>query len=269
MQSLERRPISNPQLGEHWRKVIEQLNKLYPAEILDTYHGLADAGELVSAGHGLLLVGSHFSLRDGPGAFLYVAGQNDALIDKPWEAPVARHIATVARLANWVLGAQIDLKPVVTASTKNKPRYRHLHRGEGLRDYIISATDTLKRGGVVALFPQATRMSYLPEPDEYDKAMEFLMLRTSRAGVNDFGILPVGFGIEGARDYKKLTGFNIRKTYKINIGKLWTKNEALQMADETQRSMDGWAVDQLKLLVPENYTKIPQTGDIFTAKKSE
>ncbi len=267
MQPLERRPISNPQLGEHRRKVIEQLRKLFPAVIDDSYHGLANAGELVTAGHGLVLLGTHFSLRDGPGMFLYVASQNDALIDKPWEAPVAKHIATAARLANWVFGAQIDLNPVVTESSKKKPRYRHLHQGEGLRDYIISATETLDRGGIVTLFPQSTRVPYLMEPGKYDKAMELLMMRTSRAGVNDFGILPVGFGIEGDHDYKKVTGFNIRKTYTINIGKLWTKQDALQMAEETQRSMDGWAIDQLRQLVPENYRTIPQSGDIFTAKK--
>ena len=267
MPSVERRPSEHSPSAVHRRKVPEWVRKHFPAEISDSYHGLADAGELVASGHGLVLLGTHFSLRDGPGMFLYVASQNDAMIDKPWVAPVARHITEIARLANWVFGARIDLKPVVTASTMEKPRFHHLHRGEGLRDYIISATDTLKRGGVVALFPQSTRVPYLKEPDEYDKAMEFLMSRTSRAQVNDFGILPVGFGVEGVQDYKKLRGLNPGVKYTINVGKLWTKTEALEMAHETQRSMDGWAIDQLRQLVPENYRDIPPSGDIFTAPK--
>lgn len=257
MQSPERKPSGNPQLGEHRRKVVDVLRMLYPAHITDSYHGLVDAGELVAAGHGLLLVGSHFSLRDGPGVFLYVAAGNDALIDKPWQAPVARHIADVARLANRFFGAKIDLKPVVTASTMKKPKYHHMHRGQGLRDYINSATETLRQGGVVALFPQATRMSYLPEPGEYDKAMEFLMTRTTKAGVKDFGILPVGFGLEGDEDYKKRTGLNIGVTYEVTIGKLWLRNDALQSAEDTKRSLDGWIIDQLKQLVPDNYRTIP------------
>lgn len=269
MQSIESKTSDNPRLAENRRNAAKCLGRHFPAETSDSYHGLVDAGKLVAGGHGLLIVVNHFSYRDGPGVFVYVAAQSDAMIDKPWLAPVARHISDVTRLINRVLGTQIDLKPVVTASTMNKPRFRHMHRGQGLRDYMISATETLQRGGIVALFPQATRMSYLPEPDEYDKAMEFLMKRTTKAGVNDFGILPVGFGVKGVEDYTELRGLNWDKTYEVNIGKLWLKNDVIQSAEDMQRSLDGWGMDQLKQLVPENYPKNPSSGDIFTAKKSK
>ena len=266
MQSKETKALENTQLASHRRKVAEKINFIFPGELADSYHGLKEARALVADGHGLLIVLNHFSYRDGPGAFVYIAAQNDELASKPWLAPVARHIYEVTDFLNRHLQTQIDLKPVVTSSTVKKPKYADLKQGAGLIDYIKGSIRTLRDGGVVVLFPQATRRPFLGEPGPDDRAMELLMRLTTKPNpeLNDFGILPVGFGLDHVKDYTKHNWINLLRTYKVNVGKLWVKDEMISSAHELHLSPDAWVVHQLRPLVPENY-RFPPSGVVFKA----
>lgn len=226
---------------------------------------MIDAGKLVKGKNGLLIIMNHFSYRDGPGAFLYVASRNEAMIDKPWLAPVARHISDVTGLLNRMFRTEIDIRPIVTTSTVKRPEFAHLPLGDGLHTYMEGAAETLRKGGVVVLAPQATRMPYLKEPGEHDKAMALLMRLTTRDSINNIGILPVGFGVAGVKDYTDYSGLNVGVPYRVNVGPLWLKSAVLQSARKSGWTLDKWAFEQLRQLVPPDYPKIPPHGDIYTA----
>lgn len=271
MKSPEHGIVENPRLlVERRRRAAERLIKIFPADISDTQNGLNDAGELVAKGGGLAILLNHFSWRDGPGAFVYIAAQNEMLIDKPWLAPVAWHIYDVAKFLNQHLKTEAELKRVVTASTVAKPKYAHLTQGYGLIDYIRGAVKTLDRGGVVVLFPQTSRKPYLAEPKPKDRAMKLLFDSARIRKIKTFGVLPVGLSIEGAKDYRKLSKVNVGVSYNVNIGRLWLESEIREAVKGTGQDLDTWGVQNLlRPLVLENYLKISQKGDIFVANKSE
>lgn len=125
------------------------------------------------------------------------------------------------------------------------------------------AVETLRNGGIVVIAPQATRLPYLKEPGIHDIAMALLIRGTTKAGVNDFGILPVGFSIKGITDYMPHSGLNVGVRYKVDIGSLWLKNAALQSAKKAGWTLDKWTFERLKELLPPDYPKIPPCGDIY------
>ena len=127
------------------------------------------------------------------------------------------------------------------------------------------AVKTLRNGGIVVITPQATRLPYLKEPGKHDIAMALLINRTTKAGVNDFGILPVGLSISGVTDYTPYSGLNPGVRYKVDIGSLWLKSAALQSAKKAEWTLDKWTFEQLNEWLPPDYPKIPPHGDIYTS----
>ncbi|GEM_PF-2558512 len=250
----------NLQLAEHRQNAAKLFCLLFPVKIQDEFQGLVDAGKVAKDGDGLLIVINHYSLLDGPAAFMYVASKIPTMLDRPWLAPTARHISDVTKLLNQMFGTQIDIKPIVTRSTLRKQKFVNHQLNDGLFAYLRGAAKTFKDGGIVVLAPQGTRMPYLKEPGGYDIAMKSLMELTTRMGVNNIGVLPVGLGLSGVKDYTGYSGLNVRRQHEVIVGPLAMKNSDPDITTQP----DLWAFGQLKKLVPENYLKIPPSGVIYS-----
>jgi hypothetical protein len=227
------------------------LRILLPTKIHDAYGSLKEAHEHVDSGRGLLIISNHFGLRDGPQVFSCIPAKDDSMLTKTWTAPIAKHQYPVAHLLDTILHSHLDLKPVVTPDTKRK--FPDTRLGQGLKEYVDEAMITLSTGGILVLFPQAERQSYLGVAGEDTKAMSLLVNRTSKAHIDNYVILPIGFSMSGVTDYEKAKGPNIGKTYDVSVGRLWTKEEMLSDARCSGLSIDGWAFGQLEPLVPAAY----------------
>ncbi len=233
------------------------LRIFFPANVHDSHQGLEEAGRAVERGEGALITPNHFSYWDGPSVFLNVAASNKHLRNKEWLAPVAMHIFRGASTLNEALHTEVELYSIVTSSTLNNEKYKGMKRNTGLRDYIDGAIEVLGKGGVVVLFPQATRREKLTMPTGQDIALEMLVRRAERSGVSNFGILPVGFGIPGVKDYSKVNRFNMFRHVEVNIGRFWPKDTARAVTQASGLTMDQWIVRELGDLVQPEYNNLP------------
>ena len=234
------------------RKSAERfLSVVLPTRISDEYDSLPQAHEWVLSGNGLLIISNHFSLRDGPQVFAAIPAKDDVMRQRTWTSPVAQHQYPITRLIDSALHTHLQIRPVVTPDAHRK--HPEMRLGQGLREYVMTATETLHDGGILVLFPQAERQPHLGTADENTMSMSLLINRTTKSEVNDFFVLPIGFGIQGIEDYSKVHGANIGKTFDVSIGRLWAKSEMINDATNSGISLDAWAFSKLRQLVPDAY----------------
>jgi len=231
------------------RKSAERFVRIFfPTHVTDKNKSRAQAHERVVSGEGLVVISNHIALRDGPQIFISVPAQDEVMIAKPWTSPIADHQYLVVAFLNRLLRAHINLKPVVTPDTKDKYPNREL--GKGFIPYIRASKETLSEGGILVIFPQVMRKDHLGQPDETMTAMSTLIEFMTKIHQTNFSVLPMGFGLPEGTDYSKATGLNMFTTYDVSIGKLWSYQAMIDDAANAKISLDTWAFDQLRPLVP-------------------
>lgn len=130
-------------------------------------------------------------------------------------------------------------------------------QGRGLGEYVETAIDTLQKGGIVMVFIQGGRRPYLGYPGPNDKALEMLFNRTTRAGLNDFGVLAGGFSLEDVDNYERHNGLNFFKKSIVQFGEVTTKRCAIADAEKQGISIDTWGYNQIRPLVAPGYQYYP------------
>ncbi len=224
---------------------------VFRSERTDNGHGIDKAKEVLRQGNGLIIVINHFSLKDPPQAINEVFLHRE-MGSKKVVAPVAYHMDK-----DWyhklgkIIG--VTLTPVVTENSVKEGKNNGHKLNEGKIEYLNESTQLLKKGGVVVLAPQGTRMSYLGQPDK--PIIGTIMAGAKKNGLEKFAFLFMGFRVEGVDNYsdKKVRGFNLLKKYGINIGACLTNHELMEKAGGDFRAVDRIAYEELRKIVPPNY----------------
>lgn len=224
---------------------------IFRSERTDGSCGLDKAKELLKQDNGLVVVINHFSLKDPPLAINEVFLHRE-MGSKKVVAPIAYHMDHgLYHMLGKLIG--VTLKPIVTENTikAGKNNGQKLHEGKG--KHIAESMDLLKKGGIIILAPQGTRMPYLGQPDK--PIIGTLMAGAKRNGLEKFAFLFMGFGIKGLEDYstEKTRGFNFFSKYIVNIGACLTKGELMEKAGGDFRAVDGIVCEELRKIVPPNY----------------
>lgn len=204
-------------------------------------------------GMGLCIVANHFS-----------QGETVLIYQIPFRDPELRKRKVVAALAahqkrffmdplSDFLG--VTVKYVVTKETlrraekKGKPSPPE---NEGAIEFRNDALETLSGGGIVILFPQATRRETLYHADN-PRTIGTLMAHAKRNKVR-MGFLFVGVDLaKEVEDYSKVRGFNFFKKYRLTIGNTLTDEDLLAQAGGKIGKVDEIAYKQLEPLVSPKY----------------
>lgn len=211
---------------------------------------------ILEQGNGLIVLMNHFSMRDAlqVSAWLFrirVASRRSIV------APVAFHqnSAIVRFLADMIA---IILCPIVTSRTIELD-IGEKRRGTGIRDYLNTAVDTLKDGGIVLIAPQGSRKSQLGGPVGHPVGN--IISRARRKGVHNFGILCFGLGMPGVVSYDKnsVGGSNLFRRFELRVGQPYYAGEAVEVAGGIDL-LDAWIFEELAELVPDVY-RGPASGE--------
>lgn len=117
------------------------------------------------------------------------------------------------------------------------------------------ALEAFSKGGIVILFPQATRRETLYSPDT-PRTIGALMASAKKSGVR-MGFLFVGVDlIEEVEDYSKVRGFNAFKKYRFIIGNSLTGEELLEQAGGKLGEVDKIVYKELEGLVSPKYANV-------------
>lgn len=231
---------------------VAALSPVFRSEKTDNANGIEKAKELLKKGYGLIVVINHFSLKDPPLAINEVFLHRE-MGSKKVIAPIAYHMDnTLYHKLGKLIG--VVLKPIVTENTVREGKNNGHELNEGKREYLDECIKLLKKGGVVVLAPQGTRMPYLGQPDK--PIIGMIMAKAKKGGVERFAVLFMGFSIEGVDDYsdKKVRGFNPFKKYSVNIGACLTNQELMEKeAGGNIRAVDKIVYEELSKIVPINY----------------
>jgi hypothetical protein len=215
---------------------------------VDDQH-VAEAETILEQGNGLIILMNHFSMRDAlqvtSWLFRHRVASRRRIV-----APVAFHQdGFVIRVMSNLVA--IELCPIVTSRTEELGAGGK-RRGSGIRDYLNTAVETLKHGGMVLVAPQGSRKSQLGEPVGHPVGN--IISWAKRKGAQNLGTWCFGLGITGATSYdkKKVSGSNFFRRFDLRIGKPYIAEEAIEIAGGIDM-VDTWVFDQLAELVPEAY----------------
>lgn len=236
-------------------------------EMTDSGHSIDKAKENLRRGYGLVIVANHRTKKEPPQImneiFLHRVMDSKKII-----APIAYHMDE-----DWYhwLGKLLGFKvfPIVTKNTikikeEDNDRKLNLNDGkteysgepklelnDGMKEYVYESIKSLKKGEIVILFPQGTRMPHLGQPDNL--AIRTLMKRAEKEGLENYAFLFIGFGIKGVDDYsgEKIKGLNLSKKYIVNIGACLTRKELMEKAGGNIGAVDKAAYEELRKVVPD------------------
>ncbi|MGB3716914.1 MAG: 1-acyl-sn-glycerol-3-phosphate acyltransferase [Candidatus Promineifilaceae bacterium] len=204
---------------------------------------------ILEQGNGLIVLMNHFSMRDA----LQVASwlfRKRVASRRLIVAPVAfhQHTPLVRFLADLIA---IKLCPIVTSRTI-KLGNGEKRRGTGIREYLNTAVDSLKDGGIVLIAPQGSRKSQLGGPIGHPVGN--IISRARRKGVHNFGILCFGLGMPGVASYdrKMVGGSNLFRRFDLRVGQPYDAGEAVELAGGIDL-LDAWIFEKLAELVPDVY----------------
>lgn len=186
--------------------------------------------EFLDKKKGVITIAMHFSQADP------VWSINDTTEERkyrnvPISGPIAKHQAFPG-LVKLVSHAGIDLTSVVTSETikkaQEKGNPKKLTRGDGLRNYIEQSAETIRKGGIVFVSPNATRNPNLVKDEQ--GVVTGLLTALAIKKVTKFGIHFVAFEIEGLQDYSKKKGYNFFSKYKVIHGNTYSIDEFMILA---------------------------------------
>lgn len=236
------------------------------SEVTDNDHSIDRAKAILRNGNGLIVVINHFSLKDPLLAVIEVF-RNTIMGSRKIITPIAYHMdRSIFRKIGGVNG--VTFMSIVTKNTMKEGKNNDRKLNDGMLEYLAKSVELLKRGGIVVLAPQGTRMSQLGEPDPKNLAIGALMAATKKNGVdNKCAIIVMGLGIKGVDDYSQKKGINLLSKYTVNIGDCLTFEEVLteaeKMAEESGetlkklrsplRFVDKVVYEKLREIVPQNY----------------
>lgn len=225
------------------------LGPVLRSETTDANGSIEKAKGVLKAGQGLIIIINHFSGKDPIQAVVEVF-RYPVMSDKKVIAPVAVHKDNP--ILHFV-GKITDMtpKPIVTQKTIAAGKNNGRPLNDGMKEYLEDSINLLKKGGVVVLAPQGTRMPHLGQPNS--PTIGTLMAAANRNKLENYAFLFIGFGIRGVDDYSRKTGLNPRDRYTANVGACLPSEEILARAKGKFKNADAVAYDELRKVVPDAY----------------
>jgi len=232
MKSVDQQKVTIPLWSLIARKILTiSIDKFYPTEMIDEKGELKKAVGEVKKGRGLILIFSHFSLRDAMEVSRCGIYKNKDLIKVNTVNPLAHY------QYNWflkIVGRLFygNFKPIVNESTLKRKGFEHLSKGMGLNEFVTESGNILGRGGIVTLAINATRTEKLDLHDPH-KPVGFLIAALKARGITNFGLMNVGFECLGAKSYKKkdVGGMNYGKKFIMRMGKYHTVDDLMKIKE--------------------------------------
>lgn len=230
--------------------------------------------DLLKEGYGLVVLFNHFSLRDPFQILKDIIINNPLMREKEIIFPITEHQYKKYKLLFKPLSGLLKMKlyPIANPGTlkvlalKNNPeKYSKTVSRQRLLliEYMNSAVEVLKKGGIVPMAPQGERKNSLEMPQDSEKtkkpiaATATLIANLNKNGIEKVAFLIIGVGIENITDYgAKVKGLNPRKRYTLKIGPTYTKQELLELAQNNLRAIDQGVFEVLAAVVPPSYNKL-------------
>jgi len=205
---------------------------------------------LIKEGTGVIITANHPSEMDPP-KILAMLFADDFFRKTRITAPVGAHQSKKAEFANRIFGARLDLIPVVNNHTIVKNPNMNSRRGEGLKQYLKAALETLTEGGIVLVFFQAGREPTVGTAGEDNIVLEGLYRILGRYNIKP-AIAFLGVSIPGvdphAGEYKKAFS-----PYLLQMGNVLTGEELDRQLQTQGQRVDEYAFEQVKELVTPEY----------------
>lgn len=231
------------------------LRPLLPRIILDKNQALQKVHEASGRGEGLVIVFTHFSLRDAMEVNRSIIFADPVLKNLKIINPLAYHQAN--KLMDFI-GKIFDgtPAPIVNTSTLAKKGYEHLPKGKGLKEFITLSSNVLKKGGIVSLAVNATRSEKLDIEDP-QKPVGYLIASLQARGFKNYGFLLVSFAVKNAVSYKKkdVGGFNIGQTYIMKLANYYSLKDLLNQPEVKGKvtNVDAFVRKELAKVSPKEY----------------
>jgi hypothetical protein len=240
------------------RKILDLvLRPILPGVIVDKNQSLPKVHQAAKRGEGLVIVFTHFSLRDALEVNRTIVFTDPVLKNREVVNPFAYH--QYSKFMKFVgKFYHATLAPIVNNSTLAKKGFEHMPKGKGLKEFIALSNNVLSKGGVVSLAVNATRSEKLDLEDP-QKPAGYLIASLQAKGFKNYGFLLVGFTIKKAKSYAKkdVGGFNIGQTYTMNLANYYSLEELLNQPEVKGKvaNVDAFVRKQLAKVSPKEYLK--------------
>ena len=193
--------------------------------------GLADFEKMLLEGFGGVVIFKHFSLKDPPLILREIASLSKVVRGRTIIAPTSAHQVLPGEVAAaGMLGIKLD--KIVTRNTVEDARRKGKPEpvlNEGAAQFILDALDTVSRGGILFIAPEAERRDNL-EPYK-SRTIGTLLVAARRKAVNNIAFLFVDLRLDGREEnYWGKSWFNPLNKYEVRIGRALTLPQVMETA---------------------------------------
>lgn len=231
------------------------LRLFFPAKVIDRTGSLKKANLAAESGKGLIIIFTHFSLRDAMEISRSIIFRDPVLKYRDFLNPLSYHqYNTPIKILSKIY--RFKFAPVVNNSTLAKERYKHLPKGLGLNNFVEKGKEMLNNGGTVILAVNATRKEKLDIEDK-QRPIGYFVASMQALNVKNYGFLLTAPSIKNAKNYSKqeVGGMNFWKTCVINIADYYTLEELLNHPEVNGKmsNIDSFIRARLAKVVPKSY----------------
>lgn len=237
---------------------------LFPSEVVDDFGTIAQMEEGHSDGMGMLIIGTHFGVRDYPDLFKTLVFQTE-LRDKKAMSAISLHHASKKLLSVSDNLFGVTVIPVANEDSLERPEYANMSRRERVQtftEFFDAAAEALRNGETVALAINAGRRPFLMM-DDPQRTIGTFMEQMAKRGVANYGIAPVVLSVPGKETYSKWAagGMNPGKVYRYTMGEYTTAEEVSEHSSidgSVSNNADLFFRHQFESLITPEY-KMPDT----------
>ncbi len=238
---------------------------LAPADVDIVDNAPEKASKLINEGYGLIVLGAHFSRREGFELAIRPARYIKEILQGPIVLPISLHQDVHSkRLLDFVSHiCAYTLAPVVNEDAMNRAQEiealigREIKLGDGVFHYARMVNQAIKKRGTAGMAPQAGRRDTIELSQAKSKPLELLLRMMKDNSKTAFLFMPMSPW--KSVDYSKThNSYNFGKKYDIRIGPCLTYDEMIKMlghinerlaAEQVEAGKYKITIDELALII--------------------
>lgn len=239
---------------------------LAPAMIDIVDDATEKASALIQEGYGLIVLGAHFSRREGFELAIRPARYIKEVLHGPIVLPISLHqyvrsqglLDFVGRVCAYTIAPVVNDDAMERAQEIEKLIGRKVNRLDGVLDYARMVKSSLNLKGTAGMAPQAGRRATMELSQAKSRPLELLLRMMKDNKKTAFLFMPMSPWKNGS-DYHKLhDSYNFGSKYDIRLGPCLTYDEMISLLGHVNKRLaeepvesgkNSITIDELALII--------------------
>lgn len=225
------------------------LQRLLRIDLHDSFGGWNEVRERTKKGIGTVWLFTHNAINDGLALISLIRG-DETFAGKELIMPMSKELFVNRGYRFAQKPMDVQFYPIDTPEVRAHQKDRS-DPMPGLFRYLTASRQSLERGGMVALAPQAQGNQGVLDSAHQTKAFSLFMDYMGQSPSLNFSVVPMGISYPKSILRERLQkGFHAGERMRLDIGRCYSREDVLAEIQERGGTKDDWAYNRLAGLLP-------------------